>query len=204
MPSVHVPHDPLLHTMFVPHVVPFILFPPSTHVCAPVAHEVTPFLHTFGFVVHASPAAHATQVPEPLQTMSVPQLVPGALLPPSMQVCVPVEQLVIPFLQAFGFVVHAVPAVHATHVPALHTMPVPQPVPFPLLVVSLHTGKPVAQAIVPFLHAFGGWQAMLIVHAPQTPSLQTMFVPHDVPFGLSPVTLQTIVPVVHAFAPVLH
>jgi hypothetical protein len=173
-------------------------------VWAPVAHDVTPFLQGLGFVVHASPAAHATQVPEPLQTMSVPQPVPGALLPPSMQVCVPVVQAVTPFLHAVGFAVHALPAVHATHVPALHTIPVPQPVPFPLSVVSPHTGRPVVQEIEPFLHGFAGWQVMLIVHAPHVPSLHTMFVPHDVPFGLSPVTPHTITPVAQEFAPVLH
>jgi hypothetical protein len=94
--------------------------------------------------------------------------------------------------------------VHDPHMPSLHTMFVPHDAPFDLSVVSLHTGRPVAQEIVPFLHALGGWQAMLIVHAPHVPLLHTMLVPHEVPFGLSPVTPQTIVPVAHEFAPVLH
>ena len=42
------------------------------------------------------------------------------------------------------------------------------------------------------------------MHAPHTPLLHTMLVPHDVPLGLSPVIPQTIAPVVHTFAPVLH
>jgi hypothetical protein len=48
----------------------------------------------------------ATQTPVPLQTMLVPQLIPGDLLPPSVQVMAPVEQVVVPFRQAFGLPVH--------------------------------------------------------------------------------------------------
>ena len=76
--------------------------------------------------------------------------------------------------------------------------------PFDLLPDSPHTGRPVAHEIDPFLHGFAGWQLMLIVQAPHVPPLHTMFVPHDVPFGWSPVSLHTIVPVAHEFAPVLH
>jgi hypothetical protein len=88
MPAVQATQLPaLLQTMLVPQLVPAILLLPSTQVGAPVAHEVVPFLQVlFGFVLQATPAAHATQVPEPLQTMLVPQLTPGDLLLPSMQV----------------------------------------------------------------------------------------------------------------------
>jgi hypothetical protein len=103
-----------------------------------VEQDVVPFLHAlFGFVLQATPAAHATHVPEPLQTMLVPQLTPGDLLLLSTQVWAPVEQDVVPFMQTFGLVVHAVPTPHATHVPEpLHTMFVPQPRPGDLLVSS--------------------------------------------------------------------
>jgi len=48
----------------------------------------------------------ATQIPEPLQTMLVPQLTPGDLLLPSVQVIAPVMQVVVPFRQVFGLPVH--------------------------------------------------------------------------------------------------
>jgi len=51
--GVQAPQAPLpSHTMLVPQLVPPDLLVPSTQVCAPVAHEVTPFLHAFGLVVH--------------------------------------------------------------------------------------------------------------------------------------------------------
>jgi hypothetical protein len=59
---------------------------PSTQVIAPVTHEVTPFLHGDGLPLHDWAAEHATQVPDPLQTMLLPQLVPAALLVSSMHV----------------------------------------------------------------------------------------------------------------------
>src|SRR5580765_1826282 len=42
-------------TRFAPQVVPPGLLVPSTQVCAPVAHEVTPFLHALGLPVHGWP-----------------------------------------------------------------------------------------------------------------------------------------------------
>jgi hypothetical protein len=44
---MHPLHIPLLHTRFVPHAVPFCLFPVSAHTDAPVAHEVAPVLQGF-------------------------------------------------------------------------------------------------------------------------------------------------------------
>ena len=49
-------------------------------------------------------------MPVPLQTMLVPQLTPGDLLPPSTQVIAPVAQEVVPFLQLVGLPVHDWPA----------------------------------------------------------------------------------------------
>jgi hypothetical protein len=92
-----------------------------------------------GFVlpVQVPPAVHATQVPEVLQTMLVPQLVPGDLLVSSTQVMAPLEQAVTPFLQVPGLLPHAIPAVHELHAPEpLQTMLVPQLVP-PVFAVPL-------------------------------------------------------------------
>lgn len=45
---------PGLQTWLVPHTVPALRLPESTHVCAPVVHAVTPVLHPgFGLVAHA-------------------------------------------------------------------------------------------------------------------------------------------------------
>ena len=133
---------------------------PSMQVIAPVVQDVVPFLHLFGLVVHALPTVQATQVPVPLQTRSVPQLVPGALLLPSMHVWAPVAQDVVPFLQMFELVVHAAPAVHATHVPEpLHTRFMPQVVPAAVLPPSMHVIAPVAHEVVPTLQLVG-----LLVH----------------------------------------
>jgi hypothetical protein len=209
LPAVQAPHIPdPLQTMFVPQLVPAALLPASMHVIAPVEQDVMPFLQpAFGFVVQPLPAVHVPHAPEPLQTMFVPQLVPAALLLPSTHVIAPVEQDVVPFLQAaFGLVAQALPAVHATQVPApLQTMFVPQLVPAALLVASMQDIEPVAHDVVPFLQTLGlVLHPFPAVHAPQTPMLQTRFVPHVVPFATFPVSAQTGTPVTHEVAPVLQ
>jgi hypothetical protein len=97
------PQTPLVQTSFLvqswPSLqpVPFILLPPSTHVCTPVEQSVVPFLQALlGFVVHAAPVVQATQFPPLLQTILVPQGVPAAFCVLLLQVIAPVEQLVMP------------------------------------------------------------------------------------------------------------
>jgi hypothetical protein len=152
-PVVQVPQNPLpSQTWFDPHDVPAETLPdPSTHVGAPVAHETTPFLHGEGLPLQPLPAVHATQVPVPLQTMLVPQLVPAALFVSSRQVSTPVVHELIPFTQAAcGFVEQAMPAVHSVHWPlALQTMFAPQPLPAALTVPSTQVAAPVAHEVTP-------------------------------------------------------
>ncbi len=183
LPAVQAMHMPVpLHTMFVPQPVPPALLLPSMQVVAPVEQDVVPFLQMFGLVVHATPAVQGMQMPEPLHTMFVPQLVPADLLPLSTHVCAPVEQDVVPVLQTPGFVVHAVPEVHGPQVPLLQTWFGPQDVPFALFPISAQTGTPVTHEVVPTLHAFACVQAAPDVHAPHVPlALHTMFVPQLVP-----------------------
>ena len=89
---------------------------PSTHSAAPVTQEVTPFRQTDGLPVHAPPAVHGTQVPLPLHTWLLPQVVPAAVLPASRQRGAPIVQSMTPVLQgAPGFIVHDFPASHITH-----------------------------------------------------------------------------------------
>ena len=136
--------------------------------------------------------------------MLVPQVRPLGALPVSVHTAAPVEQLTTPVWQGSPVGVQVSPAGHVTQLPALQTRPVPHIVPFALFVVSSQTGSPVPHEYVPFLQRFSGWQVAPTVHGPHVPALHTMFVPHVAPFGLSPVTLHIIVPVVHEFAPVLH
>ena len=98
---------------------------------------------------------------------------------------------------------HAAPTWQVTHAPVWQTMPVPQLMPFGLLSVSVHTGAPVVQTMVPTrqglpvtLHAMPAW------HAVQVPLLQTMSVPHWVPLASrSGSSLHDIAPSMHTVVP---
>jgi hypothetical protein len=204
-PAVHVPHTPPLHTMFVPHEVPSCFAVPSTQTEVPVEHEVMPFTHAeLGLVLQASPETHEVQVP-PLQTWSVPQEVPFAMgVVVSTQVCVPVEQDVVPWTHLFVFVEHAVPATQDVQTPPLHTWSVPQIVPFgAVVVVSMHCDEPLEQVVVPRKQGFGFvLHATPAVHDTHEPLLQTRPVPQLVPFGFGVLSRQTEVPVEHDVTPV--
>jgi len=200
-PAVHETHAPEpLQTMLVPQLVPADLLPPSTQVCVPVEHDVVPFLQMLGLVVQAPPAVQETHMPAPLQTMFVPQLVPAAVLPPSMQVIAPVEQVVMPVLQVVGLPLHDWPAVQATHEPApLQTMLVPQLTPGALALPSLQVIAPVAQDVVPLMQMFGlPVHDVPAVHDTQPPEpLQTMLAPQLVPAAFA-------LPFTHVDEPVEH
>ena len=150
---MQVPQNPLpSHTWFDPHDVPADTLPgPSTHAEAPLAHEMMPLLHGDGLPLQPLPAVHDTQVPALLQTMLVPQLVPGALFVSSRQVGTPVLHALMPFTHAAcGFVVHDWPAVHPVHWPfALQTWFAPQPAPAGFMVPSTQVVPPVAHEVTP-------------------------------------------------------
>ncbi len=74
------------------------------------------------------PAAQATHAP-PMQTLSVPHDVPFGWFADSVQTDAPVAQEVNPALQGF-MAWQAAPALQAEQVPPLHTLSVPQTVPF--------------------------------------------------------------------------
>jgi len=80
--SMHVPVP--LQTLFVPIGSQFVPaasgVAASMQVRAPVAQEVAPWTHWFGFVEQESPAVQSMHVPVPLQTLLVPlgsQFVPA-------------------------------------------------------------------------------------------------------------------------------
>ncbi len=204
-PVVQALHVPALHTSLVPHVVPFeTLVPVSVHTGVPVVHDVVPVWHTL-VGVHAAPTVHAWH--DPLShTSLVPQLAPLAtLVPVSVHTDVPVEHDVTPVSQGLGGV-HEVPAVHALHTPLLHTLLAPQLEPSARsLPVSVHTGMPVVQEIVPVWHGFDGGHEPPDVHAPQTPLSHTEVPPQLVPFGTGIIaSLHTGTPVEHVVVPRSH
>jgi hypothetical protein len=164
-------------------------------------------LQTLGLPVHAPPAVQATQVPEPLQTMFVPQLIPADLLPPSTQVEAPVAQEVVPFLQMFGLVVHACPAVHATQLPLpLQTWFMPHVVPAAVLPPSTHVIVPLEHDVMPFLQLVGlpvhACPAVQATHIPVP--LQTMLVPQLAPGDLLLPSVQVMEPITQVVVPFLQ
>ena len=85
------------------------------------------------------------------------------------------------------------PAVQLLQVPPLQTLFVPHDVPFARFPVSAQTEVPVAHDVAPVWHAVAGVQEVPAVQDPQVPKVQTMFVPHTVPFTrLLPVSEQVI------------
>ena len=143
-------------TMPAPQPVPADRLPKSRQTGVPVKQLVMPVLHGEGLPVQFAFAAHAAQVPEPLQTMPAPQLVPPGLVASSAQVDTPVEHDVVPVLQGFGLPVHACPAAHAPQAPEpLQTMPTPQLVPAVRFAPSTQVVVLPLQLVVPCLHGLG-------------------------------------------------
>jgi hypothetical protein len=119
-PETQAVHVPPAQTWSAPHDVPSGSLPLSVQAGLPVPHAVTPVLHGFAGS-HATPAAHALQVPPP-QTASVPQLCPSATLAPvSTQADTPVAQEVAPTWHAFSAGVQLAPETQAMHVPPAQT-----------------------------------------------------------------------------------
>ena len=177
-PAVQLLHAPALHTLLVPHDVPFARFPVSAQTDVPVAHDVAPVRHAV-VGVQVMPAVQLLHAPA-LQTLLVPHDVPFARLPVSAQTEVPVAHDVAPVRQAVVGV-QVTPAVQLLQAPALHTLFVPHDVPFATFPVSAQTDIPVTQEVAPVRQAVVGVQEAPAVQAPQAPLLHTMFVPHTVP-----------------------
>jgi len=148
-PDVHGTQLPALHTLFVPQTVPLDrLWVVSEQVIVGTQVMVPAWQGLLG--VQAIPAVHDTQAPL-LQTRFVPQEVPLAMFPDSVQTATPVSQVVVPARQGLLATVQAAFAWQVTQAPlALQTLFVQQPVPTETRVfLSLHTGAPVEQASAP-------------------------------------------------------
>jgi hypothetical protein len=165
-----------------------------------------------GFVSHVTPAVQATHTP-PLQTWSVPQVVPfgsgkAAL---STQTDEPVAHEVRPVRQKVGFASQVTPAVQATHTPPLQTSgtvgSTSQVVPFAIAVaVSIQTCWPVAQEFVPATQELGFVeQVPPAVQATHVELKQTWFNPQVVPFAIGvAVSMQVSCPVEQSVVPATH
>lgn len=202
-PPLHALHDPALQTP-PGHEVPLVLLLPSTQTALPLVQSMVPLRQAaLGFEVQPAPCVQALQKPA-LHTPPL-HVVPFALLLPSTHTGLPVAQLMVPLRQAaLGFVVQAVPPLHATHAPALHTPPV-HVVPFILLLPSTHTALPDAHVMTPLRQAELGF----VVHV--APSLQATHEPalqtpplHTVPFDLGAPSTQTEAPLEHSTVPERH
>jgi len=197
-----------LQTMLLPQWVPGPLLVPSMQVCEPLMQDVVPFLHVVGLPVQVVPAVQATQTPEPLQTMLLPQLTPGPLLVSSTQAIVPVEQEVMPFLQAVGFPPQEIPVEQAMQTPdPSHTMPDPQLVPPGFGPPLTHVSAPDVHDATPLKQMPGlPEQVCPSEHMPQKPfPSQTLLGPQAMPAMTLPVpSTQVVVPVMHEVTPFLQ
>lgn len=207
-PAVHETHwSAALQTRLVPQLAPVPRRAPATQTGLPDVHAMDPVKHAFAGE-HDAPAEQFAHAPPESQTWLVPQVVPGALLPLSIQRCAPVMQSVTPLRQSPGLVPHVVPAWQETHAPVpLQTRPAPHERPALAFAPSTHVVLPVLQSTTPSLHGALGLleHACPATHAPQLPfASQTWPEPHAVPDALFVPSTQTEVPVVQLVMPLRH
>ena len=198
--AVQGPHVPLSQTMLVPHDAPF--GPgrlPSAQTAVPVEHETFPVSHALAGV-HVAPAAHAVHAPA-LHTMPAPHTVPLTACAP-VSAHAPVAHVRLPVSHALDGT-QAAPSTHATHAPLSQTWPLPHEIPFcSVFGVGTHVETPVAQLVTESTQTPVGVQGVPAVQALHVPALQTMLVPHAVPFGAGLlVSVHVGEPVEHEVAP---
>lgn len=191
----------------LPHEAPVPRRAPFTQTGEPVVQAMEPLKQ--GLVgVQAEPAAQFAHEPALSQTCPEPQVVPGALLPPSMQRSAPVEQSETPLRQSPGFVPQVCPALHAMQAPApLHTCPAPHERPAPAFVESRHTVLPVVQLVTPVRQGAPGLleQLWLATQAPQFPlASQTCPAPQFVPAALLLPSMHSELPLAQVVMPLRH
>src|SRR5262245_5952728 len=142
------PQTPLLQTMLVPQVVPLTRFLPVSVQVIDGEQDCVPAWHKF-VGVPASRTVQGRQLPL-LQTMFVPQVVPFATFPDSVQTGKPVLHVYPAVRQGLPLTVQVAPTVQSPHVPALQTLFGPQVAPLATFVpLSVQTGAPVEQLSVP-------------------------------------------------------
>jgi hypothetical protein len=192
VPDTHAMQFPPLQTWLLPQDIPSGKFAVNEHVELPVVHVVIPVWHGLLFGLQLAPAVHAVHAPLS-HTWFVPQVMPFALLPLDTQTDVPVEHDVWPARQTLPPGLHATPAVHAVHVPPLHTWLVPHDVPSVTLVGLGHVAVPVPHDVTPVWQTLpAGLQLTPAEQAPQPPlPSHTWLLPQAVPGGAAPLFVHT-------------
>ena len=156
--------------------------------------------------MQSTPSAHVLHMPA-AHTLPVPHAVPSdRSVAVAWHTGEPVLHAIAPALQGAAGSTHAAPASHTWQVPARHTCPAPHAVPAGLSVpVSAQSSWPDAHEVFVSLHALVPVHALPAVHAAQSPSKQTLSVPHAVPLAMSPgCASHTAEPVLHEIAATLH
>jgi hypothetical protein len=147
-PAEHGAQAPLPQTMLSPHAVPLGALPDSMQTGAPVLHAVVPLLHGLPGTTQSAPTMQAVHVPRPSQTMSVPHATPAATLVFASVQPIDGEQVSVPLWHLFvGW--QDAPDWQVAQLPPWQTMPALHIVPFGLLSVSVQTGAPVVQTMLP-------------------------------------------------------
>jgi hypothetical protein len=195
---------PSSQTEFSPQPSPLSAFVCwSTQICSPVLQAKAPTWQGADVGMQTPPAVHPTQLP-PLQTASVPQVMPFAIVPSvSRHTGDPVEQSVLPVWHAFAGT-HGEPCGQLTQAPELQTSSMPQASPFGWLPwLSRQTEAPVRQEVTPVWQgASDGMQATPSAQLAQAPVRHTLSMPQVVPSGAFPEATQIAEPVSQAILPV--
>jgi hypothetical protein len=142
-----VTHVPALQASFVPQTVPAGTSTGEPHVCVPLAHDVVPVSQGLPPGLHDVPDVQAVHTPLS-QTSFVPHDVPsGALVPRSVQVATPPEQVVDPSWHA-SVGVQGAPVVHGAQEPLSQYALAPHDVPLGRLAPAVQTGSPELHTMV--------------------------------------------------------
>jgi hypothetical protein len=203
-PAVQATHDPPpLQTALVPHEVPAPTSATLTvQADVPVAHEVSPVSQRLPPGLHAALGVQALHTPLPLQNMSVPHDVPGLRFVTLPQTAAPVVHAIVPWVHADGLQV--APDVQAMQLPLpSQTSLVPHVMPAVTFVMGAEQLRaPLVHDVVPVWHA-EMLHVLPVVQETHEPLLQTMLVPHDVPFmTFATLLVQADTPVAHDVVPV--
>ena len=132
----------------------------------PLVHAIAPVVHGFP-VLHAAPAEHGLQVPDPLHTPPG-HADPVDKFPLNEHAAEPLEHAIAPVVHGFP-VLHAAPVEHGLQVPApLHTPP-GHADPVDTLPLNVHTAEPLEHTIDPVVHGFPVPHAAPAEHGLQVP-----------------------------------
>lgn len=155
--AVHATHAlEELHTMFVPHELPAVLFAPSTQTDDPVEQDVVPALQGLGLVVHPRLGVHEVHIPFLQNRFAAPHIAPSPSdVPRSEHMAIPVAQDCDPLWQVLAGV-QVPPLLQAAQSSCIADHAGTTGRSGGLFPLSVQTDEPVAQDVAPALHEFDG------------------------------------------------